>query len=211
MIGEATWARVLRIENTGATIRYPAVVYALAFEVGGLLWFYTDREGTQSLSLHRDHLAAEKADLAPLLQAIHPGFTAHAVLTEPARWGWFEGRLPNACFLESYAALRWRIDRGEPVREARLLSYYADRAGQRYGHTVLVYDTPRGTFVLDPQANGGSLQRPAGTEALAVAHTLWPGESIRTARWIPLRPEGVWVASAGGGRGEVTAARIGHP
>ena len=46
MLGAGIWSRVIRIENVSAGSRYPATVYALVFELSGILWFYTDIDGT---------------------------------------------------------------------------------------------------------------------------------------------------------------------
>ena len=85
ILGADVWSQVIRIENTGSTKKYPRTVHALVFEVAGILWFYQDGEGTQSFSLHRGRLEAEKADFAPLLADIHPGFTRWTVVYGSAR------------------------------------------------------------------------------------------------------------------------------
>ncbi|HEY1110680.1 MAG TPA: hypothetical protein VGE76_18660, partial [Opitutaceae bacterium] len=139
LLGPATWSRVIHIANSTRDGRYPRELHALVFEVAGLLWFYTPGEGTQSFSLHQGNLPAEKADFAPLLRDIDPGFL---------RWREVRGsgvtlargaRLPNGCFIESLVALRERLLAGEPMESPRLLSYYRKTSSGLLGHTVLAY------------------------------------------------------------------------
>jgi len=189
MIGEETWSQIVEVENTNAESVYPASLHALVFELGGILWFYTDTDGTQSFSLHQNNLPAEKKDFAPLLRAIDPGFTKHTVLAEdelaalPAPAA--DAPLPNGCFIESYAALRDRVEQGELIVGARLMSFYA--AGRRAGHTVLTYETPRGAFVLDPSAAAKPrrIDRKQVNDPMAIARMLVPGVPIVQARWVP--------------------------
>ncbi len=153
LLGGDTWSRLLRIENRAAASAYPPVVHALVFELAGLLWFYTDRDGTQSFSLHRDRLAEEKADFAPLLREIEPGFVAWREVSRAAAEAALAGAaaeaLPNGCFIESVAALRRRVLFGTATRNPRLLSYYVETAQARQGHTVLAYDTREGVEIVD--------------------------------------------------------------
>ena len=186
LLGPETWSRVLRIENAAGGGAYPATVFALVFESGGLLWFYTDADGTQSFSLHRDRLEEEKAEFGPLLKAIDPGFTRWAVVTD-AEGAAPGGELPNGCFIESLAALRTRVGRGEPVERARLLSLYIDTPLGRRGHTVLTYETRRGLFVVDPARTPAARALPQAwaDNAPALAEFLWPGVHVARARWVP--------------------------
>src|SRR5580698_4757854 len=67
MLGGLIWSRLVRIENTAPQTgwhrsAYPRVVYAVVFEVSGILWFYTATDGTQSLSLTRGTAARDEAD-----------------------------------------------------------------------------------------------------------------------------------------------------
>lgn len=150
MLGPAIWSRVLRIENANPQSQYPAVVYATVFEFDSLLWFYTDTNGTQSLSRQLGRLEEDKAELQPLLQRIDPGFADYEILPEEGvQFAGAPQRLLNGCFIESVAALRAAFDAGVPMREAALLTYYIDHDGRRFGHTVLVYTTGEGTFVID--------------------------------------------------------------
>lgn len=189
LLGPETWSRVIRVENTAAHSPYPATVYALAFEEAGLLWFYTATDGTQSLSLHPHRLVEEKADLAPLLADLDPGFTRWAVVPEareeisPAD----RAALPNGCFIESLAALRDRIRQGELIERARLLSCYFDTPAGRRGHTVLTYETPRGLYLLDPRRSPQPRRVPRSwaDDADALAAAALPGAKVARARWVP--------------------------
>lgn len=189
MLGPERWSQVIRIENTARSSDYPREVFGLVFELGGLLWFYTASEGTQSLSLHENDLVAEKADLAPLLQAIDPGFTRYEVMPatamrdERAK----RRRLPNGCLIESYAELRRRVLNGERITDGRLLTLYYNGEGRRAGHTVLSYQTPEGTFVFDPltPAIRRRLRVGLSASAMEVGRKLPVPFSVIEARWVP--------------------------
>ena len=188
MLGEETWSRVIEVENTNEKGFYPKRFHAVVFELGGILWFYAAADGTQSFSLHKNNLAREKADFAPLLRAIDPGFIAHRILPEDELSRVAADRvrsIPNGCFVESYASLRERAASGELILNARLMSVYPK--GQRSGHTVLTYETPKGVFVLDPDGTGEPIlvKRKHANDALAIARRLFPGVAIRRARWVP--------------------------
>lgn len=152
LLGADTWSRVIRIENAARGSRYPATLHALVFELAGLLWFYTPVDGTQSFSLYRENLAAEKADFAPLLRDIEPGFAHWTEVPAPAPLPPVDplALLPNGCFIESVAALRAQLERGAAVAAPRLLSYYIDTRAGRVGHTVLVYEERGRVVVVDP-------------------------------------------------------------
>ena len=151
ILGADVWSQVIRIENTGNTKKYPRTVHALVFEVAGILWFYQDGEGTQSFSLHRGRLEAEKADFSPLLADIHAGFTRWTVVpsTEPVTVG-APGPLLNGCFVESIATLRDWVVNGGVANRPKLLSYFYRSAQIRPGHTVLTFETNDGVVVIDP-------------------------------------------------------------
>ncbi|MDB6167370.1 MAG: hypothetical protein JWM88_234 [Verrucomicrobia bacterium] len=190
MLGAGAWSLVVRVENSAVTAAYPSVVHALVFEEGGLLWFYADSDGTQSLSLHLDRLVEEKQDLAPLLRAIDPGFHSFRILPDgpaaPVILG--RERLPNGCFIESLAALRERVIRGDRIERPRLLSCYAETPRGLRGHTVLTYRTPQGFFLLDPASSSAPQQLPSSwlENPMAVAETALRGFDVRKARWIPV-------------------------
>lgn len=151
VLGADVWSQVIRIENAGNTKKYARTVHALVFEVAGILWFYHDGEGTQSFSLHRGRLEAEKADFAPLLADIHAGFTRWSVVTttEPVAVG-APATLLNGCFVESIANLRIRVIGGGVANRPKLLSYFYESARIRPGHTVLTFETDDGLVVIDP-------------------------------------------------------------
>jgi hypothetical protein len=184
LLGPGVWSQVVHVENSTPRGTYPRELHALVFELAGILWFYTDTDGTQSFSLRRDRLAEEKADFGPLLRAIEPGFV---------RWGAAPdgdakpGKLPKGCFVESVAALRTRLARGEPAADARLLSYYVDLDGVRLGHTVLSYHTTSGIEVIDPVRPAQVRRFPEadGADALRLARAL-EGGGVAAARWVPV-------------------------
>jgi hypothetical protein len=151
LLGNEVWSQVIQIENTGATKRYPRTVYALVFELGDVLWFYTDCEGSQYLSRHRCKLAADKANFGPLLKELHPGFERWSLVQtgfDPVTVK--TGSLPNGCFIESVACLRQRLMAGNTVRRPRILCY-VEKSGQQYvGHAVLTFETATGMTVIDP-------------------------------------------------------------
>jgi hypothetical protein len=184
LLGPEVWSQVLQIERRAE----PRIAYATVFELGGLLWLYDPACGTQSLSLHRDQLAREKANLHPLLRAVEPRLTRFVALPPaPAQFD-RAAALPNGCFVESYAAWRERSRLADPVLEARLLSYYVLRSGRLQGHTVLTYLTPTGVFVLDPAVDHHVPRRLDGvplTDATRVASSLRADLVIAKACWVP--------------------------
>lgn len=198
MLGPTTWSRLIQVTNVAVRSIYPATVYALVFEEAGILWFYTDTDGTQSFSQYLDRLAEEKADFGPLLRAIEPGFATYEVLPDVARVSRpvFEVHgsgepshvaLPNGCFVESLAALRECVTRGERIERARLLSCYVDTPQGQRGHTVLTYETPQGLFLLDPARSHEPRNMPRAWEddAMALAGAALEGAKISRARWVP--------------------------
>lgn len=188
MLGGLTWSRLVRIENTAARSAYPAVVDALIFEEAGLLWFYTPTDGTQSLSLHVNRLAEEKAHLAPLLQAIDPGFVRFEIRPDapvglvPIK----PAPLSNGCFVECLAALRGRVLRGEHVERPRLFSCYTLTAAGLRGHTVLTYETSRGFFLLDPSRSSHPrlVRFNPDDNPMSLAEVAVPGAKIVKTRWL---------------------------
>lgn len=189
LIGQERWSQVLRIENVNRESVYPREVYALVFELGGLLWFYTDSDGTQSLSLRANELATEKKELLRLLRAIDPGFSRYEIVAPPARAERLSKRkpLPNGCLIESYAQLRARLAAGESIANARLLSVYYRTNGRRAGHTLLAYETPDGTYVFDPDrpAFNRRLSATLGANPLEVGRALRLPFAVTDARWVP--------------------------
>jgi hypothetical protein len=198
MLGPEIWSRVISITNTAAQSEYPHEFHALVFEFSGILWFYADVNGTQSLSLRTHHLEEDKADLGPLLRVIEPGFTGHKVMATLAADAEPGERPPNNCFVASVAALQAQLARGEPIMEARLLSFYRQGGRRRVGHTLLTYTTPRGAFAVDPADSGSprEISRSLARNALALAR-LFGGDAVDKARWVvaPL-PAGTLLAAS---------------
>lgn len=189
LLGREVWSTLLRIENRAPSARYPRIVHALVFELAGILWFYDAAHGTQSFSLHRGRLVEEKADFAPLLRDIDPGFVRWTAV--PAQMDHTAARaaLPNGCFIESIAALRDRLAAGEAISSPQLLSYYQTDRGVRRGHTVLAYTSNGHVAVVDPAGDGAPQQFPAplADNALQLARAV-AGNDVAAARWVPLEP-----------------------
>jgi hypothetical protein len=191
LLGPGGWAQVIRIENAATRSPYPRELHALVFELAGLLWFYTPVDGTQSFSLHRGRLAEEKADFAPLLRDIEPGFARWTVVDDgqaeraPVA---FSGPLRNGCFIESCARLRRLVEEGAEIGGPRLLMYYhSSDGGPRGGHTVLAYEEAGALRVYDPDRPRARLAFAAGLGAdprrLADAVQ---GQTVAAARVLPL-------------------------
>ena len=188
ILGDDVWSQVLRIENTGSNRKYGHTVHALVFEVAGILWFYHDVEGTQSFSLHRGRLKAEKADFAPLLADIHTGFTRWRVVPPARRLARAaHGSLRNGCFVESVGALRDRVIGGSIAHRARLLSYFLGPARVRRGHTVLTFETDTGVHVIDPVEPSRVRLFPGelAESATALSSALL-GRLVAGAVWVPV-------------------------
>ena len=193
MLGPDVWARVVRIENgaaRGAWKRspYPQTVYALVFELSGILWFYSDADGTQSLSVRRGTLDADKADPGPLFREISDRFGSWAWVDDPPGWRAPAPKPPpNACLIECVAALRRRIAVGEEADSPRILFYYVDTPNGRLGHTVLLLGSGVGFTAVDPAKPENPIQLPAyvGNDARSVSRYLRRGD-VATARMMPI-------------------------
>jgi hypothetical protein len=202
LLGPAVWSEVLRLDQAHRRSRYPAITYALVFELEGLLWFYTEADGTQSLSQRWGRAAADRADLGPLLRAIDPGFRTWTTLGRPAAAplapaGAVDARpLPNGCFIESVAALRRLIALGVAVAQPRLLCYYVATPTGPLGHTVLMFRDRQGEETVD--ATRSAVPRPVptrvGDDPLAMASFLL-GRPASGARVLPL---GAFAAAGSG-------------
>ncbi|HEY1793505.1 MAG TPA: hypothetical protein VGG34_11355 [Opitutaceae bacterium] len=202
MLGPGVWTRLIRVTNTNPGRPYPARVHALVFELSGILWFYTDTDGTQSLSTHLGTLERDKADFSPLLPAIDRGFASWRA-EDPGRAPPGEGRIPNGCFIESVSLLRRRLEAGGQASRPRLLSYYVRVAGRVRGHTVLQFMTDSGPMVLDPDAPARPVPiTPADVDDAESCVGCLRGDVFR-ARWLPLgdafRGSGRPLASAAAG------------
>jgi hypothetical protein len=167
LLGSSVWSRIARIENTESPREfrrspYLREVYALVFELSGILWFYCDSNGTQSLSLRTASADIDKADPGPLFTAIDHGFT---------RWAWINDEQsalrvaaavpPNACFIESVAALFRRVAAGREVDAPKLLSYYINTPSGWRGHTVLVFRDGEDLAALDPEFSERAVRLPS--------------------------------------------------
>jgi hypothetical protein len=170
--------------------RYPQSLHAVVFELGGILWFYCDVDGTQSFSLHRDRLADEKNDFGPLLRAIDPGFEHWSVVADAPSAPAAGSELPNGCFIESVAALHRRLANGVAVIHPQLLSYYFTDRGRQCGHTVLTYVTPRGVELVDPTSDTPSqcFGKALARNPLVLAQT-YETLPVNRARFVPIEPE----------------------
>ncbi len=191
LLGPDIWSQIIRVENAAKPSPYPRRLHALVFELAGILWFYTATDGTQSLSLQIGRLAEEKADLGPLLRDIDPGFTRWSVLPRE-RWPQVVPGLvlQNGCFVESVAALRERLARGEPMERPRLLSYYAKSPLGQKGHTVLTFGTGAELEVVDPAQSDTRLffTKAIGRDPLALARAV-QGPEVVKARYVSLELE----------------------
>jgi hypothetical protein len=170
LLGPETWSRILQIENSNRSSPYPKTVYALVFQFAGILWFYTEADGTQSFSLYKNRVNEEKADLSVGLRAIEEGFTRFTVMPPAASATPSRKELPNGCFIESVVSGWKRFAAGEYILEARLLMYYP--RSKPSGHCVFVYRTDRGVFVIDSSEAGGP--RRVASE--------WPSTPVALAR-----------------------------
>jgi hypothetical protein len=193
LLGADSWCRIVRIENSAPRgpfhcHDYPKVVYAAVFELSGLLWFYTDTDGTQSLSLTTGTALRDEANPGPLFLALYHGFT---------RWSWVDDPIvatdvatapPNGCFVESVACLLRRVATGAEARSPRLLSFYVGTANGILGHTVLVYGTSRGLAAVDPGVSLKPIDIPGevGDSPIALS-TYLRGSPVSSARTLPLR------------------------
>jgi hypothetical protein len=189
ILGPDVWSQVIRIENKQPSARHRRVVHALVFELAQILWFYAPTEGTQSFSLHKDRLAEEKADFAPLLRAIDPGFTRWSVVADSASTKENDGTVPNGCFIRSVVALRDRVLAGGEADRPHLLSYYIGTSTGQQGHTVLAYETAGRVEVVDATQGGRRYHLPAALakDALKLARAM-EGNRVAAARLLPLSP-----------------------
>lgn len=151
MLGPDVWSRVLRIENErpGRGSSYPAEFHGLVVEFQGILWLYTEFDGTQSISRYAGRVEADRADLGPLLQSVEPGLTRHEEVTHGPPFGTLARPPPYHCFLAAVA--RWQRLQAEanPPTRARLLAIYLQ--GRHQGHMVLEYWRDGRRYVFDPE------------------------------------------------------------
>jgi hypothetical protein len=181
------WTQVVQIDNASAVSPYPRVVYALVFQLDSVLWFYTPRDGTQSLSLYRGQTEKDKASLGPLFLAIDPGFTHWTTLPKSDESPSDGSRLPNGCFIESMTLLFRELEKGSPVENPKLLSYYVLRPGGIRGHTVLQFTSEGKVRIIDPDrpAKRATFQNADPDDPKDVAK--WIRRDVSKARHLPLR------------------------
>jgi hypothetical protein len=202
LLGTDTWSRIVRIEYAGdrglqTRTGYPSATYALIFELSGILWFYCDTDGTQSLSVRRGSADSDKLNPGPLFKAISPKFGAWEWVDSPAHLD--EGRHgqpPNDCFIECLAILRGKIAEGTELHSPRLLFYYVNTATGRLGHTVLTFLTQYGLMAVDPEIPGEEIGIPADAagDLRSIAHFL-RGGNVACARELPLDEFGAYRAA----------------
>ena len=193
MLGTDTWAQVIRIKNRRPGGAYRREVWASVFEFNDILWFYTPAEGTQSLSLYRGKTEEDKANLLPLLQAVHSGFVGFDVPQQPdsKNEGNSYPKLDNGCFVESLHALGTLVAAGEFVTDARLLLYYSEDRGRVVGHTGLYASTAGGQLFWDPEHPEDWRRITIETEgkAMSVARKVAVARmrsGLKSARWLPV-------------------------
>ncbi len=185
MLGPEMWSRVLRIENDqpGRHSRYPAEFHALVVAFEDILWLYTEFDGTQTLSRCAGRVEQDRANLAPLLQAIEPGLTRFEDVTDALPVVVPAQPPPYGCFPAAVA--RWQQLRQEtnPPERARLIAFYPER--QRQGHVVLEYWRDGRRYVFDSNHPGADreISPRLAEDPLKVARSLFrPGERDRPAR-----------------------------
>jgi len=200
MLGPTLWKRVLHIHNSSADGRYPHSLGAVVFEMGGILWFYTSTDGTQSLSLRRGRAWEDEQDFGPLLTHIDPGFSRWEFDPEGAGPDERGPIPPNACFIQSIALLRHSLSMGVSAGRARLLSYYVSYPAGLMGHTVLFLETDRGPTIIDPLTDQRPLRiwstNPGDPKSVACCIR----RDVTSARWVPIAPNDFAADQAGGTR-----------
>jgi hypothetical protein len=188
MLGPTLWKQVLRVHNSSRESRFPRSFGAAVFEMGGILWFYTATDGTESLSIRLGRAKEDEQNLGPLLSNLDPGFTQWETDSGGYNPGEKSSVPPNACFIQSVALLRSSLSLGIHVEHARLLSYYVSYPTGLRGHTVLYLETDKGPTVIDPLMQRWPLHvRGADTEdPKCVAYCI--RHDVALARWVPISP-----------------------
>jgi hypothetical protein len=186
LIRSHTWSEVVRVDNTGASSRYPRTVNALVFQLDSVLWFYTPTDGTQSLSLFRGRAKSDKHNLGPLLAAIERGFTAWEVIPQEGVPKARSTRLPNGCFIESMAILFDRLAHGALIENPKLLSYYVALPAGIRGHTVLQFTSAGSIQVIDPDWPSRSMRIRHADKGNATSVAQRIRGDIAKARHLPL-------------------------
>jgi hypothetical protein len=200
MLGPTLWKRVLVIHNSSADGRYPRTLGAVVFEMGGILWFYTSTDGTQSLSLRRDRASEDEQDLGPLLTHIDSGFSHWEYDSEAAGRDERGAAPPNACFIQSIALLRHSLSMGVGAEHLKLLSYYVTYPTGMRGHTVLFLQSDRESTIIDPlmQRRPLPIRGANSGDPTSVANCI--RHDVTLARWVPIAPNDFAEDRAEGGR-----------
>jgi hypothetical protein len=193
LLGPEIWARLVRIDSTptrGLEKRtaYPRTEYGLVFELSGILWFYCDADGTQSLSLRRGSLESDKADPGPLLRALSAHVTSWSWVDAPAGGDPpVQSLPPNGCLIECLALLQRRLSSGEEAGSPRLLLFYVQTPFGTQGHATLVFDLKDALAAIEPDRPGRVLSIPgrAGKDARSISEYI-RGGSVSFARVLPL-------------------------
>ncbi|HEX2860176.1 MAG TPA: hypothetical protein VHN79_00995 [Lacunisphaera sp.] len=185
MLGSEIWSRVVRVQNDapGRGSRYPAEFHGLVVAFEDILWFYTEFDGTQTLSRYSGRLEEDKADIGPLLQAIEPGLRRFEEITDSAPQPGRGSPPPYACFLASVARWQQLQREARPPSRARLLAYYP--RGERQGHMVLEYWRDGRRYVFNPEKPADERELPVrlAEDPLKVARALFaPGDRKRPVR-----------------------------
>jgi hypothetical protein len=188
MLGPTLWKQVLRVHNSSRESRYPRSFGAVVFEMGGILWFYTATDGTQSLSIRLGRAKEDEQDLRPLLSNIDPGFTHWESDLGGDSPGEKDAVPPNACFIQSVALLRNSLSLGIHIEHVRLLSYYVSFPTGLRGHTVLYLETDKGPTIIDPlkQRRPLHVQGADTKDPRCVAYRI--RHDVAYARWVPISP-----------------------
>ena len=188
MLGPTLWKRVIHIHNSATESRYPPSLGAVVFEMGGILWFYTATDGTQSLSLRLGHAKEDEQDFGPLLVLIDSGFSRWEFDSESTGLDEKGPVPPNACFIQSIALLRHSLSVGISAEHAKLLSYYVTLPTGLKGHTVLYLETKKGRTIIDPLMQRRPLlvlsANPGDPKCVASCIR----RDITSARWVPIDP-----------------------
>lgn len=193
VLGPDIWSRVLRLENdqAGRGSRYPAEFHGLVVAFEGILWLYTEHDGTQSLSQFSGRLAEDQVELTPLLRAVEPGLGQYEDVTDEPPELVPDEVPPFACFLASVARWQQLQREAEPPERARLLAYYP--RGERQGHMVLEYWRDGRRYVYDPDRPGEAREMSPRLpdDPLKVARALFgPGDRNRPVRAMYLELDG---------------------
>ena len=177
LIGPGVWSRVVHLEIEPVEgSRYPAKFDGLVVEFADVLWFYTEYDGTQNLSLQRGHTAADKANLGELLRTAYPALREYTIEPESAESIGEMVIPPNGCFLG--CLVRWRElqQAHSPPKHARLIACFPP-SEKTSGHMLLEYRSGLTRYIFDPARPEKLIRLPwfSTDEPLAVAERVLRG------------------------------------